>query len=217
MIRVKICGITSLDDALMSLEAGADALGFNFCFSSKRFIEPEDVREIIDQLPPFVNNVGIFSNEVIGTVKYTARLARIDTLQFHGAETSEYCDQFSEFSVVKTLNLGRSSDPSSSAKLLVHRMREYNTTSILLDSGTKKNPGGTGERFDWEVLRIWATENIDPGKKIIVAGGLCVENIGELLSVFTPYAVDVASGVESEPGVKDPELVKEFIRIVKSF
>ncbi|MEW5693756.1 MAG: phosphoribosylanthranilate isomerase [Candidatus Hydrogenedentota bacterium] len=216
-MRVKVCGITNLDDALICVNAGADALGFNFCQSSKRYIDPQDAKEIIKKLPPFINKVGVFANEFIGPIKYIADFTGIDTIQFSGLETPEFCNQFLDYQFIKTIHLGTRRHTKNSIKLILHRTREYNTNNIMFDSGSFNTLGGTGKPFDWNIFEILKDNEIIKDKNIIIAGGLNCDNIKDILAIYKPYAVDVASGVESEPGIKDAKKLKRFISIIKKF
>lgn len=201
MVKVKICGITNLDDALASAEFGANALGFNFYAHSPRFIEPKKAVEIIYQLPPFIIPVGIFVNEHEEKIRETLRLTGIRVIQLHGHESPEFCERF-ENPVIKAFQV---KDKES-----LHSLIHYRVSAFLLDSYNDKVQGGTGETFDWHLAVVAKTFG-----KVILAGGLTVQNIAEAIKLVQPYAVDVASGVEKEKGVKDHAKLKKFISEVR--
>lgn len=202
-IKVKICGVTSLDDAMACVEAGTDALGLNFYEPSPRYLEIEKAAEITKHLPPFVARVGLFVNASEEKVRETIEKTGINTLQFHGDETPEFCGKFAPLKVIKAFRMQGANTLNSLA--------DYNVDAYLLDSFDPGTPGGTGMIFNWELAR----QAKDEGKPIILAGGLDPENIAEAIHETWPYAVDVASGVESERGKKDIELVRRFIEIVR--
>jgi len=197
MVKVKICGITNLEDALMAVEAGADALGFVFYRDSPRHIYPEQAALIINKLPPFVQTVGLFVNEDFTTVNETADLCGLDLLQLHGDETPEYCQAVNR-RVIKAFRVKEISSLN-----VIHK---YNVAACLLDAWSPSAPGGTGKTFNWEIAAAAATE------RIILAGGLTPENVAEAVRIVKPYAVDVSSGVEYAPGKKDAELLQRFFR-----
>lgn len=199
--RVKICGITRLEDALAAIAAGADALGFVFYERSPRYIVPPMAAEIIHQLPPFVARVGLFVDAPAETVQQIATACHLDTLQFHGAETPDYCRALA----LPTYKAFRVRDRS-----ILQQLPAYDTSAWLLDAYVAGQPGGTGERFDWSL----AAEAKSLGKPIILAGGLTPENVAEAIRQTQPYAVDVSSGVESAPGQKDPGKIAAFMAAV---
>lgn len=203
-LRVKICGITRVSDACAAVEAGADALGFMFYEPSPRNLAPEAAAAIIRELPPFIARVGVFVNAEADTVKRIAETCGLDTLQLHGEETPEYCAQFSGYRVVKAF---RVRDESS-----LFALRSYSVSAWLLDSYVADQHGGTGAKFNWD-LAITAKSY---GCPVILAGGLTPENVAEAVRQVRPYALDVSSGVESAPGVKDHAKVAAFIRAAKS-
>lgn len=203
MVKVKICGITNLEDALISIEYGADALGFIFYERSSRYITPENVQEIIKELPPFVTTVGVFVNEAIGTIREIKRTTAIDAVQLHGDETPETCEVLGN-KVIKVFRVSRGEVPSPL------QLAKYCVSAYLLDTHREGLPGGTGEVFDWDA----AIEAKKYGR-VILAGGLTPDNVSEAVKKVRPYAVDVASGVEERPGKKDHKKVKEFIERAK--
>ena len=202
MVKVKICGITSLDDALTAVEAGADALGFVFYSASPRHVFPVQAAEIICRLPPFVQTVGLFVNEDQATVNSTADQCGLDVVQLHGEETPEYCTSIRR----RIIKAFRVKDFTTLDSLLPYKVAGY-----LLDAWSPAAHGGTGKTFNWEI----AAEAAKRGHRIILAGGLTPENIAESIRQVHPYGVDVSSGVESAPGCKDPFKIRLFIERAK--
>lgn len=203
MVRVKICGITNMDDALCSIDAGADALGFVFHRSSGRYIDPEKAYGIISNLPPFVTTVGVFVNQDRDTIRSFRRISGIDTVQLHGNEDQDFCNNLG----MNYIKAFRVKDRSS-----LDRIWYYNTNLVLLDSHSEDNYGGTGESFKWELVSGYNFKN----KRFILSGGLNPSNVGQAVSFLHPDAVDVSSGVESRPGKKDHNKIKKFIEAVKN-
>lgn len=197
MIRVKICGITSAEDAMMAVEEGADALGFVFCGSSSRNIVPEQASAIIKQLPPFVQSVGLFVNEEAATVNIIADRCGLDLVQLHGEEPPDYCAAVTR----RIIKAFRVKDASSLAG-----MPDYSVAACLLDAWSPAAHGGTGTTFNWDIAAGAAVSN-----RIILAGGLTPDNVAAAVATVRPYAVDVSSGVETAPGKKDVALVRAFI------
>ena len=201
MVKVKICGITNLDDALMAVEAGADALGFVFFRGSSRFIAPENAAAIISRLPPFVQTIGLFVNEESTTVNSVADHCGLDIVQLHGEESPDYCQTIRR----RIIKAFRVKDASS-----LVAMPEYHVAGFLLDAWSPAAHGGTGTTFNWDIALQAATS-----RSIILAGGLTPDNIAEAVVAVCPYAVDVSSGVESAPGRKDAGLVRAFVAAAK--
>jgi phosphoribosylanthranilate isomerase len=202
-VRVKICGITRWDDALAAVEAGADALGFVFCEASPRCVTVSVAARIVEGLPPFVAKVGLFVNAPEAQIRRVAGACGLDTLQLHGEEPPEFCQRFT----VKWIKAFRMRDESS-----LQALSAYRAAAWLLDSYVPGKAGGTGERFNWDLARRAA--QICP--RVILAGGLTPENVAEAVRRVRPYAVDVSSGVEREPGIKDEQKVRAFIEAAKS-
>jgi len=202
-VRVKICGITSAGDALASIEAGADALGFMFYEPSPRHLNIRAAAEIIRELPPFVARVGVFVNPSEEQARRAIGECGLDTLQFHGDESPEFCRRFS----LKTIKAFRIRDETSLAPL-----REFSSEAWLLDSYVPGKLGGTGAQFNWKLAS--AAAKLNPA--IILAGGLTPENVRQAIAEARPYGVDVSSGVESVPGKKDPAKVRAFIEAAKA-
>lgn len=203
MVKVKICGITNPKDARSAARFGADALGFNFVPASKRFVPRERARAIIASLPPFVTPVGVFANEKAETVLEICEFCGIQTVQLHGEEPPSYLSRLTRLRRIKAIRMSAESD--------LRQLARYTCEAFLLDTFVPDLLGGTGKAFNWE----WAREASQHGP-IILAGGLTSENVGEAVRIAQPYAVDVASGVESEPGKKDRRLMAEFIMAAKS-
>ena len=202
MVRVKICGITNLDDGLLAAELGASALGFVFA-ASPRQIDANKAKASIDGLPPFISKVGIFADEDREKVRETAAFCGLDVLQFHGSEEPSYCQGFSR----KVIKAFRVKDLNS-----LNSLSSYKVSAYLLDSYTEDVCGGTGKTFNWQI----AKEAKKAGKPIILSGGLNPANVAEAIEEVCPYAVDVSSGVEKEAGKKDPEKLKKFMEEVKT-
>jgi phosphoribosylanthranilate isomerase len=201
MIKIKICGITNLDDALAASDAGADALGFNFYKKSPRYVDPRKAAEIIAQLPPFVTPVAIFVNEREEKIRDIMFTTGIKVLQFHGDERPEFCGRFLA-RVIKAFQV----KDKESLKHMVH----YHVSAFLLDSYNEGERGGTGTTFDWHVAVVAKTFG-----RVILAGGLTPSNVSEAVKLVQPYGVDVASGVEMEKGIKDHGKMKKFISEVR--
>lgn len=201
--KVKICGITNLEDALAAVDAGADALGFMFYESSPRCVPPQTVAEIVRELPPFVAKVGVFVNASAQTIRRTVEACGVDTLQLHGDEPPEFCRQFG----IKTIKAFRMLDRNS-----LQTVTAYDRETWLLDAYVPGKLGGTGERFNWEL----ASAAAKLGRRIILAGGLTPANVGDAVRQVRPYGVDVSSGVESFPGKKNPAKIREFVKAAKT-
>jgi len=204
MVRIKICGITNLEDARLAAELGAHALGFIFYPKSPRAVAPDAAREIIRNLPPLVMTVGVFVDEEAELVRETAERAGLDWVQLHGQESPEYCRSLGR-RVIKGFRI---KDQGSLSPLPDYRDA---VQAFLLDTYKAGTAGGTGETFDWMLARqavaLWP---------IILAGGLNPENIGQAIKVAQPAAVDVASGVETSPGKKDPEKIRAFFGAIRN-
>ena len=201
-VRVKICGITSIDDAQAAVEAGADALGFMFYEPSPRYLTPEQASTIIRELPDHVARVGVFVDADEPTIRSTSTSAGLDTLQFHGNESPDFCTQFE----LRTIKAFRMKDRESLAQLA-----GYRTDAWLLDSYVQGVPGGTGERFNWDL----AVEAKRLGCPILLAGGLTPDNAGEAVDQVAPFGLDVSSGVEAAPGRKDAAKMATLIASAK--
>ena len=203
-MKIKVCGITDYADAEMSLDYGVDVLGFNFFPLSPRYIRPEDARQIIQRIPPFVVTVGLFVNVAQpGQVSVMARRAGVQVIQLHGDETPEYCRNLADWPLIKALRIGDGR--------VFENLDEYAVQGFLLDVKDDALFGGTGRSFDWNLAK-----DIRSIRPIILAGGLRSDNVREAIRIVQPYAVDVCSGVESAAGKKDPAKLKEFMNEVKN-
>ena len=213
MIKVKICGITNLEDALYAADCGADALGFIFYPKSPRFVEITRAREIISKLPPFITTVGVFVNQSIENIVNTVHECNINIVQLHGDETPDYCSKILLLSPFNKGGLG-------GIKLIkairvknedtLKQIAGYKASTFLLDAYSEDSYGGTGKIFNWD-LAI----NAKGYGRIILSGGLTHDNVREAIEKVKPYGVDVSSGVEEREGKKDKEKVREFIKKVK--
>jgi phosphoribosylanthranilate isomerase len=205
LTRVKICGITTWDDARLSVDLGASALGFNFYPTSPRAISPADAWNIIRRLPPFVETVGVFVNWPPAAVDALARALRLGSVQLHGGESpQEVAELGRRHRVIKAVQVKRGFRAASLARYLA-------ADALLLDGFKKGLHGGTGRTLDWKLARAARRYG-----RIILAGGLTPENIAEAIRVAEPYAVDIASGVEARPGRKDPVRLRALFAEVES-
>jgi phosphoribosylanthranilate isomerase len=202
--RVKICGITTWEDARLSIDLGATALGFNFFPSSPRAVSPADAWSIIRRLPPFVEPVGVFVNWPPLVVDALARALRLGSVQLHGTESpAEVDDLVRKQRVIKAVAVKRGFRVASLAR---YRAAD----AILLDGFARGLHGGTGRTLDWKLARAAGRSG-----RIILAGGLNPENVAEAIRVARPYAVDVASGVEARPGRKDPAKLRALFAAIE--
>ncbi len=200
MVKVKICGITNLEDALAACSCGADAIGFVFAESPRR-VSPTTARSIIKRLPPYLVTVGVFVNEDKGKVRKIAADCGLSCLQFHGDETPGYCDYFKDrYKIIKAVRV-RDNDGLAG-------LGKYNVDAFLLDTYVRGRRGGTGVKFNWDL----AVKAKRYGKPLILAGGIRIENVKDAIKKVRPYAIDVSSAIESAPGRKDHNLMKAFIR-----
>jgi phosphoribosylanthranilate isomerase len=206
--RVKICGITRYEDALDAARAGADAVGLVFYEKSPRFVSKQLASEISYQLPAFVSRVALFKDADKPAVQSVLDLVDIDIIQFHGSEAVDFCEQFDK-PYIKALGMkGAEHD----VDYLISSTDKYQSAkALLLDGHAPGDAGGTGDSFEWSAITS-AMASID--KPIILAGGLTAGNVKQAIETIHPFAVDVSSGVESSPGIKDREKVTEFLRQV---
>lgn len=201
VLRVKICGITNLEDARHASACGADALGFVFYPGSPRCVDPDQVRRIVAELPPLLTTVGLFVNESPARIREVVDFCGLNTVQLHGDEEPEQCC-FAPCRVIKALRLRGAMQSALFAA--------YKVSALLLDAYVPDQFGGTGHRCDWEQAAKLAAQH-----RVILAGGLNAENVAEAVRQVRPYGVDVSSGVEEQPGQKDPEKVARFIRMAR--
>ncbi len=204
--KIKICGITNLKDASAAVGAGADALGFVFYPKSPRYIAPQKAAAIIRQLPKQVAGVGVFVNAGEKTIKDIAKLCRLDILQFHGDESPGFCKKFGDYKIIKAFRVKDG--------IGLKNMSRYKTFAYLFDTFLNSKVGGTGRRFDWQIIRR-IIDKID--RPIFLSGGLTKDNVREAIKILRPTWVDVSSSVEIKPGKKDHKKVKEFIEEIKSY
>ena len=202
-LKIKICGITNRDDALAAVDAGADALGFIFYKPSPRNLSREAAARIIQELPPFVTKVGVFVDSSEDFVRQTLAECGVDTLQFHGSESPEFCTRFGALKVWKAFRIQN--------RASLQALPAYQTDAWLLDSFAPDKLGGTGAAFNWDLaVEVWML-----GRPIILAGGLSPDNVTDVVHRVRPYAVDVSSGVESAPGKKDQAKLRAFIQAAR--
>ncbi len=203
--KVKICGITNLEDALLSSKFGADALGFNFYAKSPRYISPEKAAAIIEQLPEKILKVGVFVNESLTKIIEVAGIVKLDALQLHGEETPAFVKKLrarTNLEIIKAFRVSPEFQPED--------VLQYEIDAILLDAYSRHEHGGTGETFDWEIAK--KAREIYP--KTYLAGGLSAENAAAAIASVKPYAVDACSCLEIEKGKKDEAKLINFIRAV---
>ncbi len=200
-VKTKICGVRTLEEAQVAVDAGADALGFNFWPRSARYIEPQTAGEVIKGVSPTACIVGVFVNEEANRIKDIAAELGLSAVQLHGDESPEFCDQLSPVKTIKALRVGQNFDLSL--------IDDYRVNMILLDSSGEGSYGGTGRSFNWRI----AIEAKRMGP-IILAGGLTTENVWDAVTQVKPAAIDVCSGVEAEPGRKDLSKLRRFMAIV---
>ncbi len=198
MTKIKICGVTNIEDAMMIAELGADALGFVFA-PSKRRISPQDAKEIIKRLPPFVTTVGVYMDAEIDEVNQVTEYTGIDVIQLHGNEPPTHCDRLKK-KVIKRISVC----DNDTTEMLISRMERYRVPAYLLDPGA-----GSGKVFNWE-------KAVGIDLPLIIAGGLTPDNVKTVVRLLKPYGVDVSSGVEQFPGKKNKQKVKRFIEEVRS-
>ena len=203
MTLVKICGITNLDDALAAVNAGADALGFNFYKPSPRYITPQQARKIIEQLPDSLLTVGVFVNEESEAVRNIAEEVGLKALQLHGYESPEYCRGLAGYYVIKALAVSASFDPQTP--------NQYEVEAIMLDTKHNTLRGGTGHVFDWSIAQRLALTI----PKLYLAGGLSPENVENAVKTVRPFAVDACSALEDSPGKKNEERMRVFVNAVR--
>ena len=201
--RIKICGITSVEDTLAAARLGADAIGLVFYPPSPRYVEVEQAAEIAAALPPFVTTVALFVNADEQTIADVVSRVRIDLIQFHGNECKDYCG-LHQRPYIKAVRMSDDVD-------LDKQLNDFSQArGLLLDTYKAGVPGGTGEQFNWDRVPAHVAD------KIILAGGLTPENVKDAVAQVHPYAVDVSGGVESVPGKKDTEKMARFIEAVRS-
>jgi phosphoribosylanthranilate isomerase len=205
MVKVKICGITNLEDGLSAVGSGCDALGFVFFRKSKRRVTEKKAKSIIAGLPADIIKVGVFVNARENTVRRIARSCKLDMLQFHGTEPPEFCARFQGYKVIKALGVKGKIDFDAAAR--------YKTFACLFDTVSGSAMGGTGRKFNWRLLSGYKRFIRKP---LFLSGGLSSGNVRQAVNIVRPEWVDVSSGVEESPGRKDPGELRKFIRMAKS-
>jgi len=200
-VKVKVCGIRSIEEAEAALDAGADAIGFNFWPQSQRYIAPRAAAEVISKLAPVASTVGVFVNEEVSRIIDLASELRLSAVQLHGDESPEQCAALGSIKTIKAIRVGQDFD--------LGIIRSYPVNMVLLDSNIHGSYGGTGQRFDWRIA-IEAKRLA----RIILAGGLNAENVWEAITDVRPAAIDVCSGIEAEPGRKDLDKLRRFMCVV---
>jgi phosphoribosylanthranilate isomerase len=217
MTWVKICGMTNLEDALVAVDAGADAVGFVFHPESSRNVSPDVVGDIVSRLPAKIEKVGVFVGDRIGGIATKRRIAHqagLTAIQPYSPPSLRTLREW--ISIDRKLFVAWPADRILNGRLGGFKWRaeaKGKVSAILLDSGTRKRAGGTGETFDW--TRAKTVLSAIDGFDFVIAGGLTVANVTEAMSVLKPWGVDVVSGVEARPGKKDPEKVRAFVRAVR--
>jgi phosphoribosylanthranilate isomerase len=215
MTWVKICGMTNLEDALVAVDAGADAVGFVFYEKSPRCVGLETAREIVERLPERIDKIGVFVNEAPERVSAITDQVGLTAVQFHGDEWKspwEHSANRDAFFCLPAVEMAR--DPSTTIRSLRDIGGFPNLVGFLLDSGTAEKRGGTGRVFAWEES-FWFVSSLKTLHRIVIAGGLTPSNVGRAVGYLEPWGVDVVSGVEASPGKKDPEKVRAFVRAVR--
>ncbi len=196
--RVKICGITNIEDAKSAILAGADAIGLVFYEASPRYVSINIAKEITDNIPPFINCVGLFVDADDSFIREVLKEVAIDTIQFHGQETEQACALYNR-PYIKAVRM------NENVNLFEEVTRYPAAKALLLDAYVRGVPGGTGKAFDWSIIPK------DLSKPVILAGGLDENNVKKAISQVRPYAVDVSGGVEKSKGIKDSIKIKKFI------
>lgn len=199
--RIKFCGITRLQDAVQAAQLGVDALGFVLVPQSPRVIAAADAVKIRSNLPPFVSAVALFRNAGASAVRAAIKILQPDLVQFHGDEEAAFCEQFG-LPYMKAVAMAKPQDLNTIAA------RHRSARALLLDSHSPQGMGGSGQVFDWKLVQA-----VD--KPVMLAGGLHAENVGAGIAALRPYAVDVSSGIESAPGIKNFEKMRDFVQAVR--
>jgi len=203
MVKVKICGITNLEDALAAAYAGCDALGFIFYKKSPRYISPQKAAAIIKRLPSGLIKIGVFVDATDKFIERVAKLCGLDMLQFHGSETPVFCARFRGYRIIKAFKLKHGFNPAD--------VLRYKTFAYLFDTYSPLKIGGTGKKFNWKLVR-----HINNLKRpVFLSGGLSAGNVQKSIKCVGPQWVDASSSLETSPGKKDHKKVKKFIETVK--
>ncbi|NIP30174.1 MAG: phosphoribosylanthranilate isomerase [Candidatus Dadabacteria bacterium] len=202
-MKIKICGITNLEDAQKAVELGVDMLGFIFVKNSPRYIDPDSARLIIRELPSRIKKVGVFVNENLEELTVIKKIAGFDIYQLHGDETPEYCSKIKD-KYIKAIRVKSAED--------LNALNMYDTNYFLFDNYVEDEYGGTGKTFNWDILSNSSLNE----KFVILSGGLNSENISKAIQIVNPDAVDISSGVEERPGKKDYNKMKLFVEAVRN-
>lgn len=210
MFRVKICGVTTPDDADSCVEAGADAIGLNFYPPSPRYVPRDVARAVARRIPPTVSKVGVFVNAPLEEVRKTCDDVGLDAVQLHGDESPQMVSQLAEYRLIKAFRCARPDPEQVSQYLLACAALAGRLEAVLIDACRSGSYGGTGQVAEWSLVRQLRALPISV--PVILAGGLRPENVAAAIEATRPAAVDTASGVESGPGRKDPARVREFVR-----
>jgi phosphoribosylanthranilate isomerase len=223
MTWIKICGTTNLEDAMMAVDAGADALGFVFYEKSPRNVAPEVVAKIVAKLRPEIQKVGVFAGTPMLEAARIAAICELTELQFHVSSPGISLEQSGSLVTLGMAGVKKvfwvfsapdllGDEPRINENFAAFANARFDT--VFLDSGTSQQPGGTGRTFDWEKAAL-LVDRMKENVKIVVAGGLTADNVTDAIRILRPWGVDVVSGVEASPGKKDPEKVRAFIRAVR--
>lgn len=203
MTRIKCCGLTRIDDVQRAARLGADAVGFVMTRRSKRFVDPVAAASLRDVVPPFVTTVALVMDDDRAYIDEILRVLRPDILQFHGEETDDFCASFG-VRYLKAVAMGEGASA-------LPRLRAYpRAAGLLLDGHGLGELGGSGQRFDWSLMPK------DLAQPLVLAGGLTAENVGEAIRIARPWGVDVSSGIEASPGIKDGAKMERFISAVRA-
>jgi phosphoribosylanthranilate isomerase len=220
MTWVKICGMTNLEDALVAVEAGADAVGFVFYEKSPRYVTVETAREIVEKLPKNVEKVGVFAGECLARAVDIGACVDFDSLQVYPLSAPKSVASAESTALPKqrrlyfALPMRKFMSDDCAHTLDVTKSPEGSFVAMLLDSGDTERPGGTGLTFDWNKAAP-IVASLSRTQHVVIAGGLTPQNVGEAIGILSPWGVDVAYGVEASPGKKDPEKVRAFVRAVR--
>ncbi|MBM3821656.1 MAG: phosphoribosylanthranilate isomerase [Verrucomicrobia bacterium] len=202
--RIKICGLTRPEDAKICSDLGVDAIGLMFYAGSKRHVTLEQACAVVSPLAPFVARVGVFVNPAAGEVREAVARCGLSAVQLHGEETPEFCRQFAGLNIIKAFRVRD--------RTVLENLPHFQISAWLLDAHVEGAHGGTGARFDWDI----AAEATALGKPVILAGGMNPDNVADAVRRVRPYGVDVSSGVESAPGLKDVRKIEAFLKAVSS-
>lgn len=203
MTRIKCCGLTRVDDVQLAASLGADAVGFVMTRKSKRFVDPASAARLRDVVPPFVTTVALVMDDDPAYVAEIVRVLRPDMLQFHGTETADECTLYG-VRWLKAIAMGEGASALA-------RLHDYpGAAGLLLDGHGLGEQGGSGQRFDWSLMPQ------DLAQPLVLAGGLTADNVAEAIRIARPWAVDVSSGIESSPGIKDRAKMERFISAVRA-